>query len=227
MLLFQTWLWRLCWCFRVNCWNDLWKKRLCVLLCAWLWVVGWRVAGALDFCGFGETVKDLAFYVGISKNPKFWIFYLENDCAMTFRWLLWPPVPNQNLLKPTKTLYLHNLHMTKLCTIYHTHSQQFWHHNHTLHKTTSSTTAEAAKYEEIDLHFREMEREWSLLAREEKWTNPITARTIPPDDVIGKIISSNQAFIPIALGLFPCVVVSLMMYTFYRHSFVGLFAPKN
>jgi hypothetical protein len=30
-------------------------------------------------------------------------------------------------------------------------------------------------------------------------TNPVTARTVPPYDVIGKVINSNQAFIPIAI----------------------------
>jgi hypothetical protein len=32
-------------------------------------------------------------------------------------------------------------------------------------------------------------------ARPRGGTNPITARTNPPDDVIGEIIHSNQAFI--------------------------------
>jgi hypothetical protein len=39
-------------------------------------------------------------------------------------------------------------------------------------------------------------------ARPRGETNPITARTVPPDDVIGEIINSNQVFIPIAVGPF-------------------------
>jgi hypothetical protein len=39
-------------------------------------------------------------------------------------------------------------------------------------------------------------------ARRRGGTNPITAQTVPPDDVIGEIINSNQAFIPIAVGPF-------------------------
>jgi hypothetical protein len=37
-------------------------------------------------------------------------------------------------------------------------------------------------------------------ARPRGGTNPITARTIPPDEVIREIIHTNQAFIPIAVG---------------------------
>ena len=39
-------------------------------------------------------------------------------------------------------------------------------------------------------------------ARPRGGTNPVTARTVPPDDVIGEIINSDQAFIPIAIGSF-------------------------
>jgi hypothetical protein len=67
-------------------------------------------------------------------------------------------------------------------------------------KSSSSTTSEAAKYNEMDLHLRDVER--MKLARQRGGTNPITARTVPPDGVIGEIINSNQAFIPIAVGPF-------------------------
>jgi hypothetical protein len=39
-------------------------------------------------------------------------------------------------------------------------------------------------------------------ARPQGGTNPITNRTITPDDVIGEIIQANHAFIPIAVGPF-------------------------
>jgi hypothetical protein len=67
-------------------------------------------------------------------------------------------------------------------------------------KPSSSTASEAAKYNEMDLHSREGER--MKFARPQGGTNPITDRTILPDDVIGEIIQSNQAFIPIAVGPF-------------------------
>jgi hypothetical protein len=59
---------------------------------------------------------------------------------------------------------------------------------------------EAAKYNEMDLHLRDGER--MKFAQPRGGTNPITAQTIPPDDVICEIINSNQAFIPIATGPF-------------------------
>jgi hypothetical protein len=67
-------------------------------------------------------------------------------------------------------------------------------------KPSSSTTSEAAKYNEMDLHLRDGER--MKFARPRGGTNPVTARTVPPDDVIGEIINSNQAFIPVAIGSF-------------------------
>jgi hypothetical protein len=51
-----------------------------------------------------------------------------------------------------------------------------------------------------DLRLRDGER--TKFARPRRGTNPITARTVPPDDVIGEILNSNQAFIPIAVGPF-------------------------
>jgi hypothetical protein len=67
-------------------------------------------------------------------------------------------------------------------------------------KPSSSTASEAAQYNEMDLRLRDGER--MKFARPRGGTNPITARTVPPDDVIGEIINSNQAFIPIAVGPF-------------------------
>jgi hypothetical protein len=52
----------------------------------------------------------------------------------------------------------------------------------------------------MDLRLRDGER--MKFAGPRGGTNPITARTVPPDDVIGEIINSNQAFIPIAVGPF-------------------------
>jgi hypothetical protein len=54
----------------------------------------------------------------------------------------------------------------------------------------------------MDLRLRDGDGERMKFARSRGGTNPITARTVPPDDVIGEIISSNQAFIPIAVGPF-------------------------
>jgi hypothetical protein len=67
-------------------------------------------------------------------------------------------------------------------------------------KPLSSTALEAAKYNEMDLRLRDGER--MNFARPRGGTNPVTARTVPTDDVIGEIINSNQAFIPIAIGPF-------------------------
>jgi hypothetical protein len=67
-------------------------------------------------------------------------------------------------------------------------------------KPSSSSASEAAKYNEMDLRLRDGER--MKFAQPRGGTNPITAHTIPPDDVIGKITQSNQAFIPIAVGPF-------------------------
>jgi hypothetical protein len=69
-----------------------------------------------------------------------------------------------------------------------------------LTKPSSSSASEAAKYNEMDLRLRDGER--MKFAHPRGGTNPITAHTIPPDDVIGEIIHSNQAFIPIAVGPF-------------------------
>jgi hypothetical protein len=52
----------------------------------------------------------------------------------------------------------------------------------------------------MDLRLRDGERR--KFAHPRGGTNPITARTVPPHDVIGEIINSNQAFIPIAVGPF-------------------------
>jgi hypothetical protein len=52
----------------------------------------------------------------------------------------------------------------------------------------------------MDLHLRDEER--MKFSRPRGGTNPTTARTVSPDDVICENISSNQAFIPIAVGAF-------------------------
>jgi hypothetical protein len=66
-------------------------------------------------------------------------------------------------------------------------------------KPSSSTASEAAKYNEMDLRLRV--GEGMKFARPREGTNPITACTIPPDDVMGEIIQSNQAFITMRLWL--------------------------
>jgi hypothetical protein len=67
-------------------------------------------------------------------------------------------------------------------------------------KESSSTTSKAAKYNKMDLRLRDGER--MKFACPRGGTNPITARTVPPDNVIGEIFNSNQAFIPFAVGPF-------------------------
>ena len=54
-------------------------------------------------------------------------------------------------------------------------------------KSSSSTTSEAAKYNEMYLRLRDGER--MKFARPRGGTNPITARTVQPDVVIGEIIN--------------------------------------
>jgi hypothetical protein len=67
-------------------------------------------------------------------------------------------------------------------------------------KHPSATPSEAAQYNVCDLRLRDGEK--MKFARPRGGTNPITNKTIPPDDVIGEIIQSNHAFIPIAVGPF-------------------------
>ena len=67
-------------------------------------------------------------------------------------------------------------------------------------KPSSATPSEAAQYNECDLRLRDGEK--MKFARPRGGTNPITNKTISPDDVIGEIIQSNHAFIPIAVGPF-------------------------
>jgi hypothetical protein len=67
-------------------------------------------------------------------------------------------------------------------------------------KKSSATPSEAAQYNEYELRLRDGEK--MKFARPRGGTNPITNKTITPDDVIGEIIQANHAFIPIAVGPF-------------------------
>jgi hypothetical protein len=67
-------------------------------------------------------------------------------------------------------------------------------------KKPSATPSEAAKYNENELRLRDGER--MKFARPRGGTNPITNRTVTPDEIIGEIIHANHAFIPIAVGPF-------------------------
>lgn len=60
------------------------------------------------------------------------------------------------------------------------------------------TPAEAAQYTISDLLLREGEK--GKFARTRGNTNKITKRTLSTDQIIGEIISLNNAFIPIAVG---------------------------
>jgi hypothetical protein len=50
------------------------------------------------------------------------------------------------------------------------------------------------------MDLRISDRERMKFSRPRGGTNPITTRTVQPDDIIGEIINSNQAFNPIAVG---------------------------
>lgn len=65
-------------------------------------------------------------------------------------------------------------------------------------KPSISTVSEAATYTESDLRLRDGEK--CKFARRTGGTNHLTHRTLSADDVIGEIIESNNAFIPIAVG---------------------------
>jgi hypothetical protein len=67
-------------------------------------------------------------------------------------------------------------------------------------KNSSATPSEAAQYNECDLRLRDGEK--MKFAHPRGGTNPITNRTITPDNVIGEIIQANHAFMPIAVGPF-------------------------
>ena len=66
-------------------------------------------------------------------------------------------------------------------------------------KQSSSTTSEAAQYNEMDLHLRDRER---MKFAGPRGGTKHCPTIVPPDDVIGKILNSNQAFIPIEVGPF-------------------------
>jgi hypothetical protein len=71
-----------------------------------------------------------------------------------------------------------------------------------IHSTnpSCSTPSEVAQYNETDLRLRDGEK--MKFARRTGGTNPITNRTLTADEVIGEILDSNNAFIPIAVGPF-------------------------
>jgi hypothetical protein len=81
-----------------------------------------------------------------------------------------------------------------------------------------STPSEVAQYNETDLLLRDGEK--MKFARRLGGTNPITKLTLIADEVIGKILDSNNVFIPIAVGpldeLGTRSVVSLKMVECYR-----------
>ena len=67
-------------------------------------------------------------------------------------------------------------------------------------KPPSCTPSEAATHTISDLRLRDGEK--MKFARRTGGTNKLTNRTISADDVIGEILSSNNVFIPIAVGPF-------------------------
>ena len=69
-----------------------------------------------------------------------------------------------------------------------------------IHSTqpSSSSQSEAAKYTETDLRLRYGEK--MKFARSRGSTNPITKQTIPADNIIGELMTSNNVFLPIAVG---------------------------
>jgi hypothetical protein len=69
-----------------------------------------------------------------------------------------------------------------------------------IHATRPSvcSTSEAAQFTESDLRLRDGEKQ--KFARRNGGTNKLTRRTLTPDAVIGEILDSNNAFIPIAVG---------------------------
>jgi hypothetical protein len=71
-----------------------------------------------------------------------------------------------------------------------------------IHSTndSSSSTSEAAQYNETYLRLRDGEK--MKFARRTGGTNPITNKTLSADQVIGEILDTNNAFIPLAVGPF-------------------------
>ena len=65
-------------------------------------------------------------------------------------------------------------------------------------KPSTSTPSEAALYTETDLRLRDGEK--CKFARRTGGTNKLTRRTLSADEVIGEVLQSNSAFIPIAVG---------------------------
>lgn len=65
-------------------------------------------------------------------------------------------------------------------------------------KQSSSSASEAAKYTESDLRLRDGER--SKFVRPRGNTNELTKQTLSADQIIGELVDSNNAFIPIAIG---------------------------